>query len=115
MSNSDKFDQDEGIVADEEVGQQLEGVLNGPDEPFTTDDDINAPEPEGGDYESVRGNEISKSEFENDEYDGVRRENIIDDDDRERSARPKNFMKADEEADRVVEQVAEANIGRSSM
>ncbi|BGP39361.1 hypothetical protein JCM10449v2_003299 [Rhodotorula kratochvilovae] len=112
MSNSDKYQQDEAIVPDSQVGQQLEGVLNGPDEPFTSDEDINAPEPEGGDYESVRGNEISKGEFENDEFDGVREENIIDG---ERSTRAKNFAQADEEADRVVEEVAEANIGRSSV
>merc|ERR1712230_250446 len=96
MSNSDKFDQDAAIVPDEQVPQQLEG--------------INAPE--GENYESVRGNEISKGEFENDEFDGVRKENILDSN--ERSTRSHtNFAKADEEADRVVEQVADANVGTS--
>merc|ERR1712225_146721 len=65
MSNSDKFDQDAAIVPDEQVPQQLEGVLNSSDnDEFTTDEGINAPE--GENYESVRGNEISKGEFEND-------------------------------------------------
>ncbi|TNY20462.1 hypothetical protein DMC30DRAFT_251588 [Rhodotorula diobovata] len=111
MSNSDKFDQDAAIVPDEQVPQQLEGVLNSSDnDEFTTDEGINAPE--GENYESVRGNEISKGEFENDEFDGVRKENILDSN--ERSTRSHtNFAKADEEADRVVEQVADANVGTS--
>ena len=50
--------------------------------------------------------DLPAGEFENDEFDGVREENIIDG---ERSTRAKNFAKADEEADRVVEEVVEAN------
>ncbi|GAA5912209.1 hypothetical protein JCM8208_000932 [Rhodotorula glutinis] len=105
MSNSDKFEQDDAIVADDSVPQQPAGVLDGNDEELSTDKGINAPE--DGNYESVKGNEISKDEFENDEFDGVKKENILDSN--ERSTRSNtNFAKADEEADKLVEQVSDA-------
>ncbi|KPV72229.1 uncharacterized protein RHOBADRAFT_65656 [Rhodotorula graminis WP1] len=111
MSNSDKFEQDDAIVADESVPQQPAGVLDSNDDELSTDQGINAPE--DGNYESVKGNEISKDEFENDEFDGVKKENILDSN--ERSTRSKtNFAKADEEADKLVDQVADgANDGTS--
>lgn len=45
-------------VADDLVPQQPAGVLDGGDEELSTDKGINAPE--DGNYESVKGNEISK-------------------------------------------------------
>ncbi|GAA5994532.1 uncharacterized protein JCM10292_002118 [Rhodotorula paludigena] len=102
MSNSDKFTQDDAIVADDSVPQQAVGVLDGDDETLPSD----------GNYESVRDNQVGQDEFENDEFDGVRKENILDSS--ERSTRGKtNYAQADDEADRLVDNVTEANVGTS--
>ncbi|BGP31437.1 hypothetical protein JCM10296v2_003201 [Rhodotorula toruloides] len=112
MQNSDKFQQDEGIVPDNDpsVTTHLEGVLDGPDEPFTEDKGVNAPT--GENYESVKDNQIGDGEFENDEYDGVREDNIVDGDRPRRGTQ--NYAQADEQADKLVEQVSDnMNDGRS--
>ncbi|GAA5843691.1 hypothetical protein JCM3766R1_007212 [Sporobolomyces carnicolor] len=106
MSNSDKFEQDEAIVADEPSINAEGGVLGGSDEPLE-DSDINAPE---GDYDSVSANKISDAEFKNDEFDGVSKDNIIEG---ERSTRGSNFTKPDEEADKLVDAAVDANAGSS--
>merc|ERR1712080_448545 len=79
MSNSDKFQQDDAIVAAE---PEVQGVLAG--------DDV----AEAGD-ESVANNKIGQDEFKNDEFDGVSKDNIIDG---ERSNRASGFAKAEQEA-----------------
>ncbi|GAA5875768.1 hypothetical protein JCM1840_003511 [Sporobolomyces johnsonii] len=109
MSNSDKFDQDAAIVPDDPSVNAEGGVLGGGDEELQGDN-INAPS--DGNYESVSDNKISQGEFENDEFDGVKESNIIEG---ERSTRGKNFAQADEEADRAVDAVLEANVGQSDM
>ncbi|GAA5882660.1 hypothetical protein JCM16303_006530 [Sporobolomyces ruberrimus] len=106
MSNSDKFEQDDAIVADDPSVNAEGGVLGGSDEPIQ-DSDINAPE---GDTESVSANKISDAEFKNDEFDGVSKDNIIEG---ERSTRGSDFTKADEEADKLVDAAVDANVGTS--
>ncbi|GAA5955776.1 hypothetical protein JCM8115_006849 [Rhodotorula mucilaginosa] len=94
MSNSDKFQQDDAIVAAE---PEVQGVLAG--------DDV----AEAGD-ESVANNKIGQDEFKNDEFDGVSKDNIIDG---ERSNRASGFAKAEQEADQAVEAAVSANDGTS--
>ncbi|GAA5829755.1 hypothetical protein JCM11251_007869 [Rhodosporidiobolus azoricus] len=125
MSNSDKFDQDDAIVADEP--DQLAGVLGGAD----------AGEPAGtffflflsSSYHfeadpppvSVAFAEIvdDADERSNDEFDGIKRENIIDDSGLlsevgARNTRQKDYGAADREADALVEDVADnQNSGKS--
>ncbi|GAA5941714.1 uncharacterized protein JCM15063_002650 [Sporobolomyces koalae] len=96
MSNSDKFDQDDAIVNDNNVDEVAnQGVLGGSDEPIEGED-----------------SKISQDEFKNDEFDGVSKDNIVEG---ERSTRAQNFGKADEEADKLVEQAVDANNGQSQI
>ncbi|GAA5908951.1 hypothetical protein JCM6882_004953 [Rhodosporidiobolus microsporus] len=100
MSNSDKFDRyEEGIVADDS-DDQVQGVLDGADagQPAEIVDDAD--------------------ERSNDEFDGIKTDNIIDDSGLlsevgQRGTRQKDYSSADREADEVVDQVSEENSGRS--
>ncbi|GAA6019942.1 hypothetical protein JCM11491_006714 [Sporobolomyces phaffii] len=107
MSNSDKFEQDDAILADDPSVNAEGGVLGGSDEPLDDSSDINAPE---GDVESISANKISDSELKNDEFDGVSEDNIIEG---ERSTRGSDFTKGDEEADKLVDAAVDANVGTS--
>ncbi|GAA6060286.1 hypothetical protein JCM10212_003986 [Sporobolomyces blumeae] len=109
MSNSDKFEQDDAIVSDNVDAQAEGGVLGGADEPLQSSDNINAPT---GNEESISENKISDAEFasKDDEFDGVRKDNIIEG---ERSTRGHDFTKADEEADKLVDAAVDNNIGTS--
>ncbi|GAA5976185.1 hypothetical protein JCM11641_001073 [Rhodosporidiobolus odoratus] len=95
MSNSDKFQQDDAIVEDSAIEQQSAGVLDGEDvgEPADVVDDAD--------------------ERANDEYDGIKEENIIDgsgllSEVGQRGVKePSNYAEADSKADALVEQVTE--------
>ncbi|GAA5859778.1 hypothetical protein JCM8547_007023 [Rhodosporidiobolus lusitaniae] len=104
-TNSDKFDQDEGIVADNQVGQQLDGVLSGPDDGFEKPELVDDPD-----------------ERSNDEFDGIKEDNIIDNGGLLSSvgkrgvSEPEDYGAADRQADETVAQVAdEQNEGRSAV
>ncbi|GAA6020644.1 hypothetical protein JCM10207_007808 [Rhodosporidiobolus poonsookiae] len=101
--NSDKFDVDEGIVQDQDIDTQLDGVLSGPD----------AGEP----AEIVN----DADEGDSGEFDGIKRDNIIDDSGfmsevGQRNKGTKDYAAADAEADDLVADVSDnRNEGRSAV
>ncbi|BGP55002.1 hypothetical protein JCM8202_005994 [Rhodotorula sphaerocarpa] len=92
MSNSDKFDQDAAIVNEE---PEVQGVLA---------------DGEAGDDSVALNPADAKDEFEKDEFDGLKKENIIEG---ERQHRTGGYADAENKADAMIEGAVNANDGTS--